>query len=136
MSKIFREKINNDDFGQRLGSYSHAVKVDIGNAYMIYTTGQLALDASGEVVASGDAEKQAEHIFETISKILVEAGATLNDVVKTTLYVTDLDDVVKISPVRNGYFKTAEPASTLVEVKKLAHAGCVVEIDVVAIVEK
>jgi reactive intermediate/imine deaminase len=130
------KKIQSDQFAKRLGAYSHGYAVDIGDATMIFTTGQIALDRDGNVVAPGDAGKQAEFIYESLASILQEAGATLDDVVKTTVFLTNMDDFSSVSPIRNRYFAHSEPASTLVEVSKLVKDGCVVEIEVIAVTKK
>jgi len=131
-----KQKINSSEFAKRLGAYSHGYTVDVGDTILIFTTGQIALDKEGNVVAPGDAEKQAEFIYESLNKILGEAGASLDDVVKTTVYLTNMADFANVSPVRNKFFKNAEPVSTLVEVSKLVKEGCVVEIEAVAAKQK
>lgn len=131
-----KSKINSSEFAERLGAYSHGYTVEIGNSKLIFTTGQIALDKNGQVLYPNDPAKQAEFIYESLQKILRQAGASLDDVVKTTVFVTDMNDFAKISAVRNKYFKTAEPVSTLVEVKKLVKDGCRVEIEVIAVKEK
>ena len=131
-----KQKINSSEFAKRLGAYSHGYSIAIGNAKLIFTTGQIALDTEGNVLYPDDPAKQAEFIYESLNKILQEAGATLDDVVKTTVFVTDMNDFSKISGVRNKYFKNAEPASTLIEVKRLVKDGCRVEIEVIAVKQK
>lgn len=131
-----KTKINSNEFAQRMGAYSHGYSIDVGDATIIFTTGQIALDKDGKVVYPDDVAKQAEYVYESLQKILVQAGASLDDVVKATVYVTDMNDFVKISPVRNKYFKNSEPASTLVEVSKLVKEGCKVEIEVIAVKQK
>jgi len=131
-----KTKINSSEFAQRLGAYSHGYKIEIGDTVLIFTTGQIALDKNGQVLYLDDPAKQAEFIYESLQKILNQAGASLDDVVKTTVFVTDMNDFAKISAVRNKYFKTAEPVSTLVEVKNLVKPGCLVEIEVIAVKQK
>lgn len=131
-----KTKINSPDFAQRLGAYSHAYKVDLGTADLIFTTGQIALDKHGDVVSPDDITKQAEFVFQSLDKILHEAGSSLDDVVKATLFVTDMNDFPKISLVRNKYFKHSEPVSTLVEVTKLVKDGCQLEVEVIAVKRK
>ena len=80
--------------------------------------------------------KQAEFVFESLQKILKQAEASLDDVVKATVFVTDMNDFAQISKVRNKYFKNSEPVSTLVEVKKLVKDDCRVEIEVIAVKRK
>lgn len=76
------------------------------------------MDRDGNVVYPDDPAKQAEFVFESLQKILAQTGATLDDVVKATIFVTDMNDFKRISEVRNRYFKNSEPVSTLVEVKR------------------
>jgi 2-iminobutanoate/2-iminopropanoate deaminase len=133
---MIKRKIYSPEFAQRPGSYSHGYKVEIGDSLIVFTTGQIALDKDGNVLYPDDCAKQAEFIYQSLEKILNLAGASLDDVVKTTVFVTDMKDFSKISAIRNKYFKKAEPVSTLVEVKNLVKAGCRVEIEAVAIKKK
>lgn len=133
---MLKTKINSTEFAQRLGAYSHGYKVEIGDTIMVFTTGQIALDKNGQVLYPDDPAKQAEFIYESLQKILNQASASLDDVVKTTVFVTDMNDFPKISAIRNKYFKIAEPVSTLVEVKKLVKDGCRVEIEVIAVKQR
>jgi 2-iminobutanoate/2-iminopropanoate deaminase len=128
-----KQKINSKEFAERMGAYSHGYKIEIGDAILIFTTGQIAMDKEGNVLYPDDPAKQAEFVYESLQKILSEAGASLDDVIKATVFVTDMDDFTKISKVRNKCFKNSEPVSTLVEVKKLVKDGCRVEIEVVAV---
>lgn len=130
---MIKTKINSKDAAQKLGSYSHGYSIQVGDAKIIFTTGQIALDKDGQVVAPDDIEKQTEFVLESLERILNEAGASLDDVVKATIYVTDINDFSKISSIRNKYFKNSEPVSTLVEVNKLVKEGCKIEIEVIAI---
>lgn len=131
-----KQKINSSEFSQRLGAYSHGYKIEIGDTLIVFTTGQISLDKDGNVLFPDDPDKQAEFIYEALEKILNQAGASLDDVVKTTVFVTDMNDFPKISAVRNKYLKNSEPVSTLVEVKKLVKDGCRVEIEVIAVKQK
>lgn len=131
-----KTKINSTEFAERMGEYSHGYKVEIGDTVLIFTTGQIALDKEGNILYPEDPAKQAEFIYESLQKILSEAGASLDDVIKTTVFVTDMNDFPKISAVRNKYFKNAEPVSTLVEVRRLVKDDCRVEIEVIAVKQK
>lgn len=133
---MIKSKINSEGFAERMGTYSHGYKVEIGDSVLIFTTGQIAMDKNGNVVHPESPAKQAEFIYESLEKILNEAGAGLDDVVKTTVFVTDMNDFAEISEIRNKYFKNAEPASTLVEVKKLVKEGCKIEIEAIAVKQK
>lgn len=130
------KQINSSTFAKPMGAYSHGYVVDLGQSEMIFTTGQIALDNEGNVVHPENVEKQAEFVFESLQNILKESGATLDDVVKATIYVTDISDFPKISPIRNKYFANSKPVSTLVQVTGLVKAECKIEIEVVAVKAK
>ena len=132
MKKI---KINSTEFAERMGAYSHGYQIKIGDSTLVFTTGQIAMDKNGDVLYPDDPAKQADYIYQSLQKILNQAGATLDDVVKTTVFVTNMSDFAAISKVRNQYLKNAEPVSTLVEVSKLVKDGCKVEIEVIAVKE-
>ena len=131
-----KTKINSSEFAKRMGAYSHGYKIEIGDTVLIFTTGQVAMDKDGNVLFPEDVAKQTEFVYKSLEKILNEAGASLDDAVKTTVFVTDMKDFADVSRVRNQFFKNAEPVSTLVEVKNLVKPGCRVEIEVIAIKEK
>ena len=131
-----KTKINSKDAAQKMGAYSHGYKVEMGDSEIIFTTGQIALDKNGNVVGVNDIEEQTEFVFKSLQNILKEAGASLDDVVKATIYVTDINDFPKISSIRNKYFVNSEPVSTLVEVNKLVKEGCKIEIEVIAVKQK
>jgi len=126
----------NPPITQIMGSYSLGVKVDVGDAEMIFVTGQMAMDKDGLAVAPGDFAQQAEYIYRNIEKILNEGHASLKDVVKTTTYITDMSKFSEFSAIRDQYLAESKPASTLVEISKLSKEGCDIEIEVVAIKQK
>jgi 3-hydroxybutyryl-CoA dehydrogenase len=128
-----RRKISGPQFGMRTGAFSNAYVVDLGTAQIIHTAGHLAVDSEGCIVGGSDTAKQAEHIYGVLEAILKEAGASLDDVVKTTAYLTDIRDYPAVNAVRNRVFAGREPASTIVEAPKLVHPLAKVEIEVVAI---
>lgn len=127
------EQIIPNTFTPTMGAYSHGIKVPLPGADMIFVTGQIAMDSDGNVVAPFDTEKQTEFVFQNIQAILNEAGASLDDVVKAQIFLTNMNDFSKVSPIRNKYFVNSKPVSTLVEVNKLVKEGCCVEIEVIAI---
>jgi 3-hydroxybutyryl-CoA dehydrogenase len=132
-TRIMRTRIAKREFGLRTGAFSHGYCVDVGSALAIYTAGQLAVDADGHIVGGEDAARQAEHIYSVLEGILRDAGASLDDVVKTTAYLTDIRDYPRVNEVRNRVFANREPASTIVEVSKLVHPAAKVEIEAVAL---
>ena len=130
-----KERILPKDGAEIMGAYSHGIKVDIGDKEMIFVTGQIAQDANGNVVCE-DIEGQTEYVFNCIQKILNEANSSLDDIVKTQIFLTDINDFSKVSPIRNKYFANSKPVSTLVEVSSLVKKGCKIEIEVIAIKDK
>jgi enamine deaminase RidA (YjgF/YER057c/UK114 family) len=112
--------------------YSHVVVVE--GRRTIFIAGQLARDRQGNVVGKGDMRAQIRQVGENLKAALAAAGATLNDLVKTTTYVTDIDEFLKHVDVRMEYFG-ALPTSTTVEVRRLAHPDLLVEIDAIAVVD-
>jgi len=116
------------------GCYSPGLKVTLADgSTMLFVTGQLARAPDGSVVAPFDATAQTEYIFGLIGEILAAAGMDYADVVRAQTYLTNMADFPQFSAVRDRYFGSAKPASTLLEVKGLAHTGCCVEVEVTAI---
>jgi len=128
-----KEFLNPPDFTKGMGVYSPGIKVSVGDSELIFVTGQVAMDKDRKLVAPGNFGRQTEFIFENIKQILAEGGATLEDVVKATIFVTDMKKYGDVSAVRNKYFATSKPASTLVEISRTVHDGCEVEIEVIAV---
>jgi enamine deaminase RidA (YjgF/YER057c/UK114 family) len=110
--------------------YSHVVEVQGGR--LIFVSGQLARDRDGNLVGKGDMRAQLRQVGENIKSALAAAGASLTDLVKTTTYVTDIDELFRHIDVRMEYFGVALPTSTTVEVRRLAHPDFLVEIEAVA----
>lgn len=98
----------------------------------LFVAGILPVDAEGRLVGGDDVVEQARFTFAELSRILGAAGATYADVVKVTVFLTDVDDRPKVNPVRQDVFGSARPASTLVEVTGLAVPGALIEVDAVA----
>jgi 2-iminobutanoate/2-iminopropanoate deaminase len=97
----------------------------------LYVSGIVPVDADGRVVGE-DVVAQARHVFAIMEQVLAAAGASPADVVKVTVYLLDIDDRPNINPVRQEFFGETRPASTLVEVSRLAVEGALVEIEAVA----
>lgn len=104
MNKSYIQNIAPADY-QIKGIYTLAKKIDMGNFYQIYVSGvQAPKDDTGRVVTD-DIGEQTKLVFESIEKILKQAGATLDDVVKAVIYVTDMNEFKKVSKIRGEYFK-------------------------------
>ena len=109
-----------------ISHYCDAVRFDD----TLYISGIPPLDAQGRVV-SEDPAAQTRQVFENMKLILDAAGATFADVLRVTVYLTDVDDRTKINPVRKEYFGAARPACTLIGVKALAIPSMIVEIEAI-----
>ena len=94
----------------------------------VYISGVVAMDRNGRVVGAGNAARQAEQIFEHISKILAHVGADFSRVTSVLIHLTNMDDRARINPLRIRYFGEHRPASTLVQVTALVHPDLLVEV--------
>lgn len=111
--------------------YSRAVK--IGN--QVFVSGTVAVDENGKTLGEGNPYEQAKFIFSKIEKALIQAGATLNDVVRTRMFVTDINNFDEITKAHGEVFSYIRPAATLVEISRLVN-NLLVEIEVDAIINK
>jgi 2-iminobutanoate/2-iminopropanoate deaminase len=103
----------------------------------LFISGVIARDpGTGEIAGKGDIVAQTDFIFRKIGTILEAAGASFDDVVKTTDYVTTLERYNETAAVRRKYFKNGFPAATGVVVKALVNPEALIEIDAIAILEK
>lgn len=129
--KSGREKYSSGSKWEDLVGYSRAVKV--GN--IIEVAGTTAVDAEGNVLGLDDAYAQTRFILEKIQKTLLNAGASMDDVVRTRMYVTNIDRWEEIGKAHGAFFREIKPAATMVEVKRLIDPRLLVEIEVTAIIE-
>jgi reactive intermediate/imine deaminase len=113
--------------------YSHVVEVSGGRT--IYIAGQVSLDISGNIVGKGDFAVQTVQVFENLKLALAAAGATFDDVVKVNTYVTDMSQLPALRDVRARYYGRNAPASTLVQIEKLAREELMIEIEAIAVIE-
>ena len=123
-----REEIRLPALGEPISHYTDAVRV----GDLLFVSGCVPTDADGTVVGGDDVAAQARKVFENSGAILEAAGASFADVAKVTVYLTDVDDRPLVNPVRQEVFGDVRPASTLVEVSRLAIPGVKIEIDAVA----
>ncbi|MGH7675291.1 MAG: RidA family protein [Gemmatimonadales bacterium] len=116
------------DAPQAIGPYSQAITTD----GMIYTAGQIALDPTTGQVVGATAAEQTEQVMKNLSAILVAAGSSLGNVVKTTVYLTDLADFAAMNEVYARHFGAHKPARSTVQAAALPR-GVKVEIDAIAV---
>jgi len=118
--------INTEKSPQALGPYSQGVVT--GN--LIFVSGQIPLDADGKLV-SEDIQEQTRQCLRNISHILEEAGSSLDKVIKTTIYLADMDDFPRVNEAYAGFFTDPYPARSCVEVSRLPQDGKI-EIEAIA----
>ncbi|CAD2071949.1 RidA family protein [Phocicoccus pinnipedialis] len=120
------EPINAKNAPAAVGPYSHAVKVND----LLYCSGQIPLTKDGEVV-NGSVTEQAEQVMKNIGAVLEEAGLDYSNVIKTMIFITDMNDFQDVNEVYGQYFKGKLPARSCVEVSRLPK-DVNVEIEVIA----
>lgn len=114
-----------------IGPYSQAV-IATGTR-TIYCSGQIPLDPqTGQMVGEGDVEKQTHQVMQNLAAVLQAAGASLEAVVRTTIYLTDLASFARVNQVYGSYFPQSPPARSTIQVAALPR-GAAVEIDAVAV---
>jgi 2-iminobutanoate/2-iminopropanoate deaminase len=123
-----RRELAVDGLAEPLSHYTDAVAA--GDT--LYLSGILPVDGAGQIVGGNDVVAQARQVFAIMRQVLAAAGARPADVVKVTVYLLDVDDRPLINPVRQEFFGSARPASTLVEVRRLAVPGARLEVEAVA----
>ena len=112
--------------------YSHVVDAPAGR--IIYVSGQVPLDADGQLVGEGDFAAQTRQLFENLSHALEATGASWSDVVKLDYFLSDVGEITSVRAIRDDYVDTERPpASTLVEVSGLFRPDVLIEIQAVAI---
>jgi 2-iminobutanoate/2-iminopropanoate deaminase len=125
-----REEYRVEGMAVPISHYADAVRA----GELLFVSGCVPVDAEGNLVGGDDVVAQARRVFENIGSVLAAAGAGPADVLKVTIFLTDVDDRPKINPVRQAFFGDTRPASTLVEVSRLAIPGAKIEVEAVALV--
>ena len=116
----------------RGGAYSSGVEAPAGRT--VYVSGQVAFDAEGNVVGEGNIKLQTETVLEHVKTVIEEAGGSMEDIVKVTVFITDMGLYDEIHEVRRRYFEEPFPASSMVEVSALIDPRLLIEIEAVAVV--
>jgi 2-iminobutanoate/2-iminopropanoate deaminase len=123
------EIIATNEAPKAIGPYSQAIRS--GN--FLYTSGQIALDPATGNLVDGDFAAQVHRVFENLKAVLAAAGTGFSNVVKATVYLTDLANFATLNEIYASYFGDTKPARTTVGVAQLPKGG-LVEIDLIAIV--
>jgi len=122
-----KETVRADDAPPAAGAYSQATTTDD----LVFTAGQIALTPDGDSMADEPVAVQTERALDNLSAVLEAAGASLDDVLKTTVYLADIDDFEAMNEAYGGYFESDPPARSAVQAGALP-LGMAVEIEAVA----
>ncbi len=122
------ERINPEGMSQPT-AYSHLVKYD----KMLFIAGQVAVDGDGNVIGQGDMAAQLRQVFENLKTVLASERADFSNIVKINIFTTDIDALRQSFDIRIEYFGEHSPASTLVQIERLARPVFLVEIEAIAI---
>ena len=125
-----REEIRLEGTAEPISHYTDAVRA----GDLLFVSGIVAVDPAGNLVGCDDVVAPARNVFESMHAVLGAEGCTFADVVKVTIFLTDVDDRPRVNPVRQEVFGSTRPASTLVEVPRLAVEGAKIEVECVALV--
>jgi 2-iminobutanoate/2-iminopropanoate deaminase len=125
-----REEIRVDGLAEPISHFTDAVRA----GDLLFVSGIVAVDGEGALVGGDDVVAQARQVFESMRAVLAAAGCGFGDVVKVTVFLTDVGDRPLVNPVRQDVFGEARPASTLVEVSRLAVPGAKVEVEAIAVI--
>ncbi len=123
-----RQEIRVEGAAEPISHYTDAVR--FGD--LLFISGAAAFDSDGNIVGKGDVVTQTRVVLQNIRDALHEVGADMGDVLKVTVFLTDIGDRAAVNPVRKEFFGDAKPASTLFEVSALAVPDMLVEIEAVA----
>jgi 2-iminobutanoate/2-iminopropanoate deaminase len=115
-----------------VANYKMATRMEGGQ--LLYISGQVAWDTSGNIVGKGDARAQARQAFQNLRQVLQATGGDLKDLMKITTYITNIEDFPAVAEARSEVFQGELPASTLIVVKSLFHPDFLIEVEGVAAV--
>lgn len=125
---MYIEVVKTNKAPEAIGPYSQAIVT----CSFVYTSGQIPINPQTGEVVDGGIEEQAKQVLENLKNVLEAAGSSLNKVVKTTVFIKDMDSFAKVNEVYAKYFSEPYPARSCVEVSKLPK-GVLIEIEAVAI---
>jgi len=127
-----RRQISTGTPWEAIAGYSRAVRI----GSLIYVSGTTATDTTGQILHVSDAYGQMVYALKKIESALKQLDSSLQDVVRTRVYVTDMGDIEQVTKAHCEFFDAIRPANTLVEVSRLAAPEMLVEVEVDAVVQE
>lgn len=133
MIKMQKDIIYSKNAPEPIGPYSQAIKLTMDSGKILYTSGQVAIDPKTGNFISGGIKEQTRQVIENLKALLSEAGTELNKVIKTTVFLKDMNDFAVMNEIYSEYFGDSKPARSTVEVARLPK-DALVEIEVIAVI--
>ena len=131
MSMTHKKIIETANAPAAIGPYSQAVSVD----GWVFLSGQIPIDPATAKIVSDDIARQTEQVMNNIKAVVEKAGGTMQNIVKTTIYLKDMDDFAKVNEIYKRYFPSEPPARATVQVSRLPK-DVGIEIDAIAIIKE
>jgi reactive intermediate/imine deaminase len=128
-----KQQIRSSKLAEPSGHFSQAIAVP-AKGVLVFVSGMTARRPDGKIVGIGDVEEQTRQVCENLKAALEAAGGALDDVCRVDVYLRNIGDRERVNKVRQKFFRVPPPASTLVEVSKLASPEFLVEISAIALV--
>ena len=129
-----KDTIYSKDAPEPIGPYSQAIKLSMDSNKLLYTSGQVAIDPKTGNYISGGIKEQTKQVMENLVALIEEAGSDLSKVIKTTVFIKDMNDFAAMNEVYAEYFGESKPARSTVEVARLPK-DALVEIELIAYID-
>ena len=129
-----KDTIYSKDAPEPIGPYSQAIKLSMDSNKLLYTSGQVAIDPKTGNFITGGIKEQTKQVMENLVALLKEAGSDLSKVIKTTVFIKDMNDFAAMNEVYAEYFGESKPARSTVEVARLPK-DALVEIELIAYID-
>ena len=129
-----KEQLTSEALRTPNGVFSQATTIE-ATGRLVFVSGMTARRPDGSIAGVGDVTEQTRQVCENVQAAVKAAGGTLDDVCRVDVYVRNMEDFAKIHEVRAQYFHEPLPASTMVEVSKLAHPDYLIEISAIAVIQ-
>jgi 2-iminobutanoate/2-iminopropanoate deaminase len=128
---MIKETVITNNAPQPIGPYSQAIKINCSNLTLVYTSGQIAIEPQSGNLIEGGIKEQTKQVLENVKAVLGESGTNLSNVIKTTVFIKDMNDFSAMNDVYSEYFGESKPARSTIEAARLPK-DALVEIEVIA----